>query len=151
MMGQALRLGLLVALVALAVSACGGEEEPQQSKPRPLPEERRVLRPGEYRSEEFEPSLSFRVGKGWSNAPPEAPDALFLDRGGMRALGFVNAREVYKPTKTGPPNIVNAPKDLLGWFRQHPYLRTDRPKRVTVGGVEGVQFDVNVEDLPEDY
>src|SRR3712207_3344722 len=109
MMGQALRLGLLVALVALAVSACGGEEEPQQSKPRPLPEERRVLRPGEYRSEEFEPSLSFRVGKGCSNAPPEASDALFLTRGGMRALGFVNAREVYKPTRTGIPNVVNAP------------------------------------------
>ncbi len=151
MMGQALRLGLLVALVALAVSTCGGEEEPQQSKPRPLPEERRVLRPGEYRSEEFEPSLSFRVGKGWSNAPPEASDALFLTRGGMRALGFVNAREVYKPTRTGIPNVVNAPKDLLGWFRQHPYLRTDKPKHVTVGGIEGVQFDVDAEDLPEDY
>jgi len=66
-------------------------------------------------------------------------------------IGFVNAQEVYKPTKTGTPNVVDAPEDMLGWFQQHPYLQTDKPEPVTVGGVKGVQFDVVVEDLPEDY
>jgi hypothetical protein len=41
------------------IAACGKLEEP---KPRPLPETRHALSPGTYRSEEFEPSLSFRIG-----------------------------------------------------------------------------------------
>jgi len=150
MVSQALGLGLLAALVVLALSACGGEKQ-QESKPRPLPEDPKALRPGEYRSEEFKPSLSFRVGKGWSSAPLEASDVLVIAQGETKVIGFVNAQEVYKPTRTGTPNVVNAPEDMVGWFQQHPYLQTDKPEPVTVGGVKGVQFDVVVEDLPEGY
>src|SRR5688572_26539264 len=96
MVRQTLGLALLATLVVLAVSACGGNQ--QVSKPQPLPEEREKLRTGVYRTEEFEPSFTFRVGEGWNNAPPEVPDALFLSRPGMRNLGFVNPQEVYKPT-----------------------------------------------------
>ena len=150
MVSQALGLGLLAALVVLALSACGGEKQ-QESKPRPLPEDPKALRPGEYRSEEFKPSLSFRVGKGWSSAPLEASDVLVIAQGETKVIGFVNAQEVYKPTRTGTPNVVNAPEDMVGWFQQHPYLQTDKPEPVTVGGVKGMQFDVVVEDLPEGY
>jgi hypothetical protein len=150
MVSQALGLGLLAALVVLALSACGGEKQ-QESKPRPLPEDPKALRPGEYRSEEFKPSLSFRVGKGWSSAPLESSDNLAIAQGETKVIGFVNAQEVYKPTKTGTPNVVDAPEDMVGWFQQHPYLQTDKPEPVTVGGVKGVQFDVVVENLPEDY
>jgi hypothetical protein len=111
---QALRLGLLVTLVVLALSACGGGQE-QADGPRPLPEDEKALRPGEYRSEEFKPSLSFRVGKGWSSAPleayDEASDVLQITRGQTAFLTFLNAQKVYKPTKTGgqiwwmPPRI----------------------------------------------
>ncbi len=143
------RLGLLVTLVVLAISACGeGEEE---VKARPLPEVEKALRPGEYRSEEFKPSFSFRVGKGWTNLPPEASDTLYITQGEGMALGFVNPQEVYKPTKTGKLNVVEAPKDMVGWFQQHPYLQTDKPEPVAVGGVKGEQFEVVVENLPEDY
>ena len=153
MVSQALRLGLVVTIVVLAMSACGGGEKQQESRPRPLPEDPKALRPGEYRSEEFKPSLSFRVGVGWSNSPPEASDALLLTltREETVGLGFVNAQEVYKPTKTGTPNVVEAPEDMVGWFQQHPYLRTSEPEPVTVGGVKGVQFEVVVKDLPENY
>ena len=96
-----LRLGLLVTLVVLAVSACGGEEQQQEAKARPLPEDRKALRPGEYRSEEFIPSLSFRVGEGWTNAPPEVFDALLITRGETAGLGFVSAQEVYETTRSG--------------------------------------------------
>ncbi len=61
-----------MAFVALAVGACGALDE--EAKPRPLPEERRELSPGDYRTDEFEPPFSFRVGEGWSTAPPEAYD-----------------------------------------------------------------------------
>ena len=61
----AIPLWLLVASLVLAVGACAGDVQRQEEpKPRPLPEERQALRPGEYFSEEFEPSLSFRVGEG---------------------------------------------------------------------------------------
>src|SRR5918997_2276790 len=151
MVRQALRLGLLVALAVLALSACNGGEKQQEFKPQLLPEDQQELRPGVYRSEEFEPSLSFRVGAGWSTSPPEASDALFIVHGEATGIGFVNAQEVFKPTSTGTPNVVEAPEDMVGWFQQHPYLQTDKPEPVTVGGVKGVQFDVVVEDLPEDY
>jgi hypothetical protein len=146
---RALRLGLLVTLLVLTLSACGGNE--QFSKPQPLPEEEQQLRTGVYRSEEFKPSLTFRVGEGWSNDPPEVSDALLLSRGETVGLGLVSAQEVFKPTKTGTPNVMEAPEDLVGWFQKHPYLQTSKPQPVSVGGVKGVQFDVVVEDLPEDY
>ena len=50
-------------MVMLALTACGGGlAQEEKAKARPLPEDEKPLRPGEYRSEEFKPSLSFRVG-----------------------------------------------------------------------------------------
>jgi hypothetical protein len=147
--GRVLSLGLLVVLVVLALSACGGDEK--KAKARPLPEEPKALRPGTYRSEEFKPSLSFHVGKGWSSTPLEASDDLEITRGQTAGLTFVNVQEVYKPTRTGEPNVVDAPEDMVGWLQQHPYLQTSKPEPVTVGGVKGLQFDVVVGDLPQYY
>ena len=147
--GQALRLGMLVTLLVLALSACGGNE--RFSKPQPLPEEEQQLRTGVYRSEEFKPSLTFRVGEGWSSSPLEASDVLQITRGQTAGLAFGNVQEVYKPPWTGGPNVVDAPEDMVGWFQEHPYLRTSKPEPVTVGGVKGVQLDVVVENLPEDH
>ncbi len=148
---QALRLGLLATLVVLAVDACGGGQE-QADGPRPLPEDPKALRPGEYRSEEFKPSLSFRVGKGWSTSPPESFDSLFLAWGHETGgVGFANPRDVRKPSKSGVPIVADVPEDMVGWFRRHPYLQTSKPEPVTVGGVAGEQFEVVVGDLPRDY
>ncbi len=47
--------------------------------------------------------------------------------------------------------MVKAPKDMVGWFRHHPYLETEKPEPATVGRVKGVQFDYVVrEDTPGD-
>ena len=147
---RVLSLGLLVVVVVLALSACGGDEK--KAKARPLPEKPKALRPGTYRSEEFKPSLSFHVGKGWSSTPlEEASDFLEIARGQTAGLNFTNVQEVYKPTKTGSANVVDAPKDMVGWLQQHPYLQTSKPEPVTVGGVKGLQFDVVVGDLPKGY
>jgi hypothetical protein len=150
MVSQSLRLGLLVTLAVLALSSCGGNQQ-QVSKPQPLPEEEQQLRTGVYRSEEFKPSLTFRVGEGWKNVPLEAPDVLQIKRQEEWWLAFANVQHVFKPTKTGFANVMEVPKDMVGWFQQHPYLQTDKPEPVTVGGVKGVQFDVVVEDLPENH
>jgi hypothetical protein len=47
--------------------------------------------------------------------------------------------------------VVDAPKDLVGWLQQHPYLETSKPEPVTLGGVKGEQLEVLVEELPKDY
>lgn len=156
MIRQALGLGLLVAFVLLALSACGGGAgaEQQQAKARPLPESAQHLRPGEYRTEAFEPALSFTVGEGWALECPEGPDFVcLLPPQGQTRFRFVNIGEVYEPSglmgmsgKTKP-----LPADLIGWFERHPYLQTDRPQPVRVGEIEGQQLDVAVGELPKDY
>ena len=146
---RALGLGLLAMLVVLVLSACGGVEK--EAEVRHLPDETKPLQPGQYRTEEFEPSFSFRIGKGWENDPPEAFDVLLLgqETGG---LGAANVQRVYEPSKSGRPIVVNTPKDLVGWLEHHPYLRTSDPEPVSVGGVEGQQLDVAVaKDLPKYY
>ena len=147
---RALALMMLTILVVLVLSACGGVEK--EAKVRHLPEEAKPLQPGEYRTEEFEPSFSFRVGKGWKNGTPEAFDFMLLTGGRTDRLGAVNVQRVYDPSKSGRPIVSSTPKDLVGWLEHHPYLKTSDPEPVSVGGVEGQQLDVVVaKDLPQDY
>jgi hypothetical protein len=147
---RALGLGLLAMLAVLVLGACGGVEK--QAKVRHLPDEAKALRPGQYRTEEFEPSFSFHVGKGWKNGTPEAFDVMLLTGGATDRLGAVNVQRVYEPSKSGRPIVSSTPKDLVGWLEHHPYLKTSDPEPVSVGGVEGQQLDVAVaKDLPEDY
>jgi hypothetical protein len=90
---------LLVVLAVLALGACGsGGSAQEEAKARPLPEDPKALPPGEYRSEEFKPSFSVRVGKGWNNVPLETPDRLAIERGGEEPplLIFRNLQEVYE-------------------------------------------------------
>src|SRR5215216_5501667 len=97
LVGRVLTLGLLVVLVVVALAACGGIEK--EAKPRPLPEDDKALQPGEYRSEEFEPSISFRVGDGWTNVPPESSESLAIQRGVMGEVNFFRLKEVYEPAR----------------------------------------------------
>ena len=127
---RALGLGVVLAFCALAVGACGA---PEVAKLRPLPEEPRKLDPGTYRSEEFEPAFSFRVGEGWSVEAPEAYDVLLITQGHEDwGTGFANLEgaHFYKPTNTGTPYMTDVPKDVVGWFQEHPYLETHKADRV---------------------
>ena len=154
-MTRSIRVAALVGLALVALSACGGGGSAQdqakakvEARARTLPPYEQTLRPGEYRSEKFEPSLSFRVGKGWANSEQELPD--FIELASQEQPGylrFANVEEVYKP---GTQDVVEAPEDLVGWFQHHPELKTGEPEPITVGGVKGKQIDVLVEDLPED-
>jgi hypothetical protein len=150
-MRLALGIGVLM-VVILTLTACGGgSSEEEANKPRPLPEDATALSPGEYHSVKFEPSFSFHVGKGWSTLAPETSDALALStQGETRWVGFTNVQEIYNPTAKGTQKVVEAPEDMVGWFQHHPYLQTDEPESITVGGVKGEQFDLVV-DAPENY
>jgi hypothetical protein len=141
----------LATLLVLALSACGGGSSAQEAaKARSLPlyPTENALRPGEYHSVKFKPPLSFEVGKGWSNTANQLSDYIELgQQGEIGNLTFANVKEVFKP---GTTNVVEAPKDLVGWLQHHPYLKTSKPKPVTVGGVKGEQFEVLVDHLPKD-
>jgi hypothetical protein len=144
-------VGMLM-VVLLALTGCGSGSSQEEARARSLPEEHQELRPGEYRTEEFKPSASFRVGKGWSTSPPEASDVLQLEYGETAGLAFTNVQWVYKPTESGTTQVVKPPKDLADWFQQHPYIETSEPEPITVGGVKGVEFDLTLaEDLPKDH
>jgi hypothetical protein len=140
---------LVVGGVALALSACSGGSTQEAAKARPLPPPTEALHPGnEYHSVKFKPPLSFKVGKGWSNNEEQLPDFIQLaQQGEIGTLQFANVKEVFKP---GTTNVVEAPKDLVGWLQHHPYLKTSKPQPVTVGGVKGEQFEVLVDHLPKD-
>jgi hypothetical protein len=148
--------GLLGTLLVLAMSACGGAGGQEEAKARSLPEGSypMALHPGKYHSDEFEPSFSFRVGKGWNYDRLETSDKLAISTWGEEhpTLIFRNVKEVYKYDKTGTtPEVLKAPKDMVGWFQHHPYLDTERPEPATVGGVKGLQFDYVVsEDFPSE-
>jgi hypothetical protein len=60
LVGRVLSLGLLVVVVVLALSACGGEEK--KAKARPLPEEPKTLR-ARRSSSPHSPSMSARDGQ----------------------------------------------------------------------------------------
>ena len=139
-----LALGVGVLMMTLALTGCGsGSAQEEEAKARPLPEPGQTLRPGEYRSEEFKPSFSFRVGKGWS-LDGETSDGLVIVRPDQ-GMAIVRVEEVYKP---GTQDAVKVPEDLVGWFQDHPYLKVEGLEPITVGGIEGQQFDF-VADVPE--
>jgi hypothetical protein len=147
----ALGMGVLM-VVILALTACGSGSAQQQAKARTLPlyPTGKALRPGEYHSVKFKPPLSFRVGKGWSNAAEQLPDYIELGQQGETGfLTFANVMEVWKPGTHG--EVVDAPKDLVRWLQHQPYLKTSKPQPVTLGGVKGEQLEVLVEELPNDY
>src|SRR5829696_811935 len=141
---------LVVVGLVLALGACGAGGAKEEAKARSLPlyPTAKALRPGEYHTVKFKPPLSFKVGKGWSNSENQLSDYINLEQGDIGNLQFANVKEVFKP---GTTNVVEAPKDLLGWLLQHPYLKTSKPKPVTVGGVKGEQFEVLVDHLPKNH
>jgi hypothetical protein len=170
-MEHSFRFGALMVLIALTLNACGGDlaggSEHQQTEGRPLPKYGQASLPaGRYHTTEFEPSLSFRIpGDDWrfegpsgTLGDPEHPDYLFFQRVPEAEIAFFNLRKVkgiYKPTGQNRPIPegsgtlvpVPTPDELVGWFQHHPYLKTSKPEPVTVGGVNGVQFDVACANL----
>src|SRR5215216_7792777 len=149
---QVLGAGMLTILI-LALTACGSGSVQEEAKARSLPlyPTEKPLRPGEYHSVKFKPPLSFKVGKGWSNTANQLSEYIQLGYEGgtgVNYLSFANVKEVFKP---GTLEVVDAPKDLLGWLQHHPYLKTSKPQPVTLGGVKGEQFEVLVDHLPKNH
>jgi hypothetical protein len=144
---QVLGAAMLTILI-LALTACGTGSAQEKAKARPLPLYEQALSPGEYHSVRFKPALSFEVGKGWSTTAEQLSDFIQLrQQGEIGTLQFANVKEVFKP---GTTDVVDAPKDLVGWLQRHHYLKTSEPQPVTVGGLKGEQLEVLIDHLPKD-
>jgi len=117
-----------------------------------------TLEPGvRYETRAFVPALSFVVADdGWHANETELSDSLLLEYGeawfdpaGERrpagGLAFSRFTEVYDPSvRDLEDSRMPAPPDLYAWLRAHPDLRVGRAEQVTVAGVPGRQFDVEV-------
>ena len=119
------------------------------------------LEPGEYRSDEFRPSFSFAVDRGWITFfDAELPDALVISPAKSRellafpTLGFYAPQAIMDRSDPTGNTVLPAPNSVDGWvewFQKHPNLETEKPVPVTVGGASGVRVDAVVASVPEDH
>jgi hypothetical protein len=147
---QTLRLALLGILVVLMVSSCEGGGH----KARAIPE-KGSLAAGRYSTQEFEPSFSFELGKGWHVWYPEEPNSVELaeGEGNDKQLAFYKVQEVFEPRKDDGEVYFEAkpaPNVLIAWFQQHPYVDIGEAKPVHIGSVAGKRFSAEF-DVPKGY
>ena len=120
------------------------------------------LRAGErYFTHEFQPAFSFEaVGEDWFSDYEHGyvlalREGLAASDGAIDgAIDFLNVEDfgVFDPSEPpGEADTRPAPKDLVSWLRQHPYLDTENPEPVSIGGAKGVYFDAVATDLPDGY
>jgi hypothetical protein len=103
-----------------------------------------------YFTDKFEPAFSFEaIGEGWGLDGPEAPHVVALQGRGFN-IDFQNIEDFLAFEPSGADKIP-APEDMVGWYQEHPYLDTEEPEPVSVGGIEGVYFDAVTTTLPEGY
>jgi hypothetical protein len=150
---QALRLALLGMLVVLTVSSCEGGG-PVEAKARTIPQQG-PLSAGRYSTQEFEPSFSLELGKGWHVWYPEEPYSVELaeGEGNDKQLTFYKVQEVFESRKDDGEVYFEArpaPNDLIAWFQHHPYVDIGVAKTVHIGGVAGKRFSAQF-DVPKGY
>ncbi len=153
-------LGVVMStLLMLVPTACGGggpSQEEKADKVHHIPEDSQVyegkpLPAGRYVTEEFKPLMSFTLGKGWTRGGPELRDAwdiVDIDNDAYW-LGLLNAEEVYKPNGSGGLKVAPAPENMVAWVQTNPFLITEKPNPVSVGGEKGVQIDAIVAEAPK--
>jgi hypothetical protein len=155
-------IALIVVLAAGALRPQTTDDERPAAEPTPAPRDLfgGGLQPGVvYRTRAFAPTLTFEVGdRNWQLIDSTQPDVLVLDHGegyfdpgsGERrppaALWFTHVFQVYDPAVRGAAaSVAPAPGDLYAWMRAHPDLRVGPSEPVTVAGVPGERFNVEVD------
>jgi hypothetical protein len=149
----------MLTIVMLALSACGGgssAQEQQANKVHHIPEDSQVyegepLPAGRYDTEEFKPSMSFTLEKGWSRGGAELHDIWDLQTSRTTRFGSY----LPAPRRSGGPKGSDglkrgpAPEDMVGWLQANPHMKSEKPKPTSVGGEKGVQFDAIVTGVVE--
>ncbi|HET6713957.1 MAG TPA: hypothetical protein VFI59_09630 [Actinomycetota bacterium] len=121
------------------------------------------LEEGTYRSQRFDPALTFTVPAGWNNPwdtrgsfylwtpgwsdgweDPEDPDSpgLYADYPGVRLSR--DARAVRSCSDAVVAGAGTSALELATWVSDHPGIATDGPSPVEIGGLAGYQLDVSI-------
>jgi hypothetical protein len=154
-------IALIVVLAAGALNPRTTDDERQAAEPTPAARDLfgGTLQPGVvYRTRAFDPTLTFEVAdRGWQVGDTTQRDVLVLDHGEgyfdpannerrpPGGLWFTRILEVYDPAvRSVAASLAPAPTDLHAWMRAHPDLRVGPSEPVTVAGVAGESFDVEV-------
>jgi hypothetical protein len=155
----ALALIVLLAVGALNTRVSDDERPADEARPAARDLFGGTVQPGVvYRTRAFVPTLAFEVsGREWRAEDTAQPDVLILDHGegyfdpvnNVRrppaGLWFTRGLEVYDPTvRSLAASVAPAPADLHAWMQAHPDLRVGEARPVTVAGVPGERFDVEV-------
>ena len=154
-------IALIVVLAAGALNTRVTDDERPATEPTPSARDLfgGSLQPGVvYRTRAFVPGLTFEVAdRDWHVGDTTQPEVLILDHGdpffdpvnGERrpsaGLWFTRILEVYDPAvRSLPASLAPAPTDLHDWMSAHPDLRVGPAEPVTVAGLPGDRFDVEV-------
>jgi serine/threonine protein kinase len=155
-------VGVIAAVALTRGGLLAGEARslPEMSKEQFISE---PLDSGRYATDGFEPELSFTIEEddGWRLSFPETSDYFEITtsksvREFYPALGFIRLSSVFAPNGQdhielgSDARITSAPDDVVTWLRNHPNLDVSKPTPVTVGGVSGTSFDVEISPVPED-
>ena len=109
---------------------------PAPAGPQPL--RMGALPAGVYRTNTFEPQITFTLPDGWSEFFPDDDEGAYM--GSSHAeLAVGRADEVVDPDSHA---AVEAPEDLLDWLVQHPAFGGPEPVAIEIGGVEAHYVDL---------
>jgi hypothetical protein len=170
--GAILKTVLLLCLAAFLTAACSEEtEEPETDaasregagevqETRTMPESGALVQGRYSTGERFEPPFSLELGEGWRVLSASQPYSLklgYVAPGTVVAEGkvltFLDVQEVFEPhgeESEASFQAKPAPGNLVAWFQRHPYLATEEPEPVEIGGEPGERFDALV-NVPEGY
>jgi hypothetical protein len=125
-------------------SAIPGGGTPPPSRPAALPA-------GTYRSQAFQPQLTFTIPAGW-RVGTDSADYLELlpvdsDQEGIYLFRDPNAASQDAACPLEPePSVSTLSTDLSTWIRGRPGFVTSNPRLAQVGGLRGIELDVGIVD-----
>lgn len=158
----ALSVGLLTLLILL-LSACDERAQAQKLPENSVKKPAKSIPAGEYVSDEFRPAMSFKLNKGWQTGPAadfsygvfmETYNRITLSRVSNSVpsyLEFLVIPKVYKVISSYEVKVKPAPNDMVSWLQNNPYLDTERPTQVNIGGKKGKEFDGVASRIPQGY
>jgi hypothetical protein len=108
------------------------------------------LAAGSHITTRFRPTIGYTTPEGWVNGE-DLPGNFLLYREDDPQDGFEGGSYVGIYTDIRAPKrceegwvegVGHTPAELATWYRQHPGLAASKPRRVEVGGLQGVLLDV---------
>ncbi len=134
----------LATLAVIVLAACNAGSSPAPTGPQPLD-------PGTYRSQVFQPAVTFTLPAGWW-IPSDTSDYLGLMPVSSDIIGVHLFRDPLPASQTldcpvsPEPGVGTAALAMVTWMRGLPGLVTTNPKPITVGGLQGIEIDLAITD-----